>query len=331
MVHLERMMNCIWLCLILGVAAGPFESLDSGEAKLPPRSGTLCKLLSREVITDISIIPAVHRLRFSLPGEARMPECCDGEGGMLHVRVKAPDASGQTMRLNPYSAHIDSSNQSFDLLVKIYPGEPPSHPGVSGYLGTVDVGEYVHIPEIRALDWRRDSKRAGFICFGVGITECLGAATDLLEAGAEVRMLYANRNAGDQFLLDELRALLVKYPGMFRLRHCLSRPAPGSVNEPGPSTEGERTTHGRVDFEVLKEEFGGEWQDGGEVKHFLFIGTPLMEQSVLGMIARAQLYDFSTLRGHPPFLLIKGPYGNNSGWEALSPPEDSGRAVELDL
>jgi len=328
MIQRNRMMGRILLYLLVGVATC-FDTLDSGEAKLPSRPGTLCKLQSREVLTNNSTTPAVHRLRFSLPLTAQIPECCSGETGMLHVRVKAPDASDQTMRFNPYSAHLDSSKRSFDLLVKIYPRGTSPDLGVSAYLGAVAVNDYVHVPEIRALDWWRDSKRVGLVCFGVGITECLEPAKLLLQEGAEVRILYANRHSDDPILLDELRVLLVEYPGRFRLRHCISRPGSGSVNESNPSIEGERTTHGRVDIHVLKEEFGGMWQDGDVIQHFFMVGTVEMENSVIGMLAQAQLFDFSKLRGHPMFLLPKGPYGINSKWAALSPQESADEAVEL--
>jgi len=167
------------------------------------------------------------------------------------------------------------------------------------------------------------------ICFGVGITECLSTATALLQSGAEVRMLYLNRYWEDQHvLLEELRALLVQYPQRFRLRHCLSRLSPEEEEEltttlrknGGTTTTQERLTRGRLNHTVLKEELGGSWHDGGTVQHYFMIGTSTMMQAVLGMIAQAQLYDMRTLRGHPPFLLIKGPHGSNSNWEPLSPP-----------
>ena len=105
---------------------------------------------------------------------------CVGVFGGMQVRVKAPRADGQAMRLQPYSAHLtpggEGSERSFDLVVKIYAGGPPASSGVSGYLGALAVNDTAHVPEIRALDWRRDSKRTGMVCFGVGITECLGPA-----------------------------------------------------------------------------------------------------------------------------------------------------------
>lgn len=215
-------------------------------------------------------------------------------------------------------------NKSFELVVKIYPsGGPPTSPGVSAYLGALLVGEYAHVPEVRALDWRRDSRRTGMVCFGVGITECLGPARKLLEAGAEVRLIYANRHAGQILMREEYAALLNAYPTRFRIRHCLSQPTPGAP--PLEKLPGERATKGRVDYKVLKAEFGGAWANGEHVQHFFMIGTTAMERAVLGMIGRAQLADFAAIRGHPEFLLMKGPHGHNSDWTRLSPPSEASR------
>lgn len=268
---------------------------------------------------------AVHRLRFALPAAFRTPGCCDGENGMLHVRVKAPDANGK-MLVRPYSAHMHPANQTFELVVKAYPG------GVSEKLCALPVDAYAHVPEIRALDWRRDSKRVGMVCFGVGITECLGPAEALLKAGGEVRLVYSNRNAEQIILLDEARALLREHPGRLRLRHCLSQQGEGSAALAAIKAgkqEGEKLTRGRVDHKVLAQEFGGAWQDGEVAEHFLMIGTSDMERSVLGLLGRARLVDFSKIRGHPLFLLLKGPHGTNSDWAALSPPEPKAAKVEL--
>ena len=186
----------------------------------------------------------------------------------------------------------------------------------------MEIGEKVHIPEIRALDWKSQSTdNAAFICFGVGITECYEPAKRLLRNGAEVRLLYASRTLEDRIYLDELHALLQNYPTRFRVRHCLSQSASETETQEGPTRPGtERISYGRVNATIFREEFGSPWLDGGHVpEQYLFIGTSEMEQAVLGMIGQAQLYDLTTLRGHPNFMLILGPHGINSIWEPLSP------------
>ena len=68
--------------------------------------------------------------------------------------------------------------------------------------------------------------------------------------------------------------------GRFRVRHCLSQPGPETTLEPGKAKQGARATRGRVDYEVLNEEFGGKWSDGSAVEHFFMIGTSAMERQV---------------------------------------------------
>mmetsp|Transcript_33886 Transcript_33886/g.79337 ORF Transcript_33886/g.79337 Transcript_33886/m.79337 type:complete len:334 (-) Transcript_33886:8-1009(-) len=308
------------------------DATRSDEASAAPRPGTLCRLVEREVLAaaDPSIAPprlAVHRLRFELPFAARVPPCCGGASGLVHVRVKAPTATVQTAaRLQPYSAHVDTANRTFDIVVKIYPPvkDPPS-PAVSAYLGAVAVGDYVHVPELRAWDWRRESRRMAMVCFGVGITECLTLAEPLLRFGAEVRLVYANRDAAQTVLLGQLHRLLDLYPSRFRLRLCMSAEEPG----PSPSRAGERMTHGRVSSAVLKDEFGGAWGDGNVAQHYFVVGSPEMEMAALSMLGRALLVNMATLRGHPPWLAMKGPYGKNSKWEALSPLDQDVGHTEL--
>jgi ferredoxin-NADP reductase len=307
------------LLALVARSRGQRGTKDVQLAERAPREGTQCTLLSREVLTAADVAPAVHRLRFALPATARVPKCCGGEGGLLYVRVKAPDADGQPTRFKPYSAHWEpGENATFALVVKIYPGGPPATAGVSAYLGALAVGARAHVPEAQALDWRRDARRVAMVCFGVGLTECLVPAAVLLRAGAEVRLVAASRDAGQQILLDELRALHDAHPDRFRVRHCLSNASATAAADGGAS--GARVTRGRVDPAVLREEFGGAWRDGAPVEHFFIIGTGMMEVATLGMIREAELVDFSRIRGHPPFLLVKGPHGANSGWDALSPP-----------
>ena len=138
----------------------------------------------------------VQRLRFALPkgGHAFGPSA--------HIKVRAPDAPGQRDRVRAYSALLEESaagvaaeaawggRSTFNLTVKIYPGGPPSSRGTSAYLGSVPVGEKVHVPQTRTMAWAvgemHQVRRVGLVAFGVGIVECLEPAELLLGAGAEV-------------------------------------------------------------------------------------------------------------------------------------------------
>lgn len=78
------------------------------------------------------------------------------------------------------------------------------------------------------MDYRRDSKRTGMVCFGVGATECVPLARAALGDGGHVRMLVANRDA--VVLGPELKALEAQYPRTLRVSHYLSRPRPGAAD-----------------------------------------------------------------------------------------------------
>ena len=66
----------------------------------------------------------VQSLRFALPDGAV------ASGPTAHVKVRAPDAPGQRMRVRAYSMLVDKAQASFNLTVKIYPGGPPRTRGV---------------------------------------------------------------------------------------------------------------------------------------------------------------------------------------------------------
>ena len=149
--------------------------------------------------------------------------------------------------------------------------------------------------------------RIGLIAFGVGIVECLVPAAALLAAGAEVRLVYANRHERQMAYRKRLRQLLAAYPQTLSVRHCVSRggsqqPQPHSAEEECPA--GERTTVGRIDLDVLLEVFG-EWRDEADSTRFLVVGTKAMEHTCWGWL-RALGLSNQLLRG-------------TSGWRPLVP------------
>ena len=179
---------------------------------------------------------------------------------------------GSVTRLRPLGADIwRSLDASFGSFVR-HPGEPPAYAAVSSHLGSLPVGEYAHVPSIRAQDWRRDAARVGMLCFGVGLVECLHPAEALLAAGAQVRIINAARRRSDLILLPRLRALLSSHPASLSVLHRLSRPEGGreveagggdGAGEAGGRGAGaasgwgrERTADGRVDAAAVASEFG---------------------------------------------------------------------------
>ena len=293
----------------------------SEEYLAAPRAGTLCRLVARDVVVAASDAGfAVHRLRFALPPSyGGTPRCCGGEEGIVHVNVRAPEADAAAApsggRLRPYSATLDGD--TFELHVKIC----DDRGGVSAFLGAVAVGEEVHVPEIRAVDYVRGSRAAAMVCFGVGVTECVPAAEALLRNGGEVRALISCRDASQVVMGEALDALAERYPGRVRLRYYFSRPRPGDVPPRGGDHRRD-VRAGRVDAAALADAFGGNWSDGGlTARHLHAVGTEGMKVAAFKMSLEAGLFaDQRQARGHPRFALMLGPYGENAPWRPLSPP-----------
>ena len=313
----------------------PYEALSGPSiADLCPlscgRCPSMCLLLSREVMTS----PAdgtleVQRLRFALP-----PGAGHGIGPSSHVKVRAPDAVGQRQRVRAYSMVTDATLTSFNVTVKIYPGGPPHTRGTSSWLGSLPVGSLAHIPEVRSLPWavpKERASRVGMIAFGVGIVECLEPAELLLDAGAQVRLLYASRTARQILYRKELRSLLARHLGRFHVRHILSREsvtvtsgalaAAEGVEEleeetSGPTAvgggawaEGERFSRGRLDATIVTEEFGA-WADAEAL--FVVVGSRQQESSAWQWLAMRRHTQVDAEAASSPRHLLRG-----SSWRPL--------------
>jgi ferredoxin-NADP reductase len=287
----------------------------------------MCKLIEREVLVpadDATGTLAVHRLRFALPLHSVRP------GPFTHVKVRAPDAPGQRMRVRAYTALFATA--SFNLTVKIYPGEPPRTRGTSAYLGELAVGDWLHVPEVRAMESAmspHEVRRAGMVAFGVGVVECLEPLEHLLAAGAQVRLVVAMRYTHERLYDEELRRLLAAHPSSLSIRYCLSREAlqdgsrehTASVQvspnaalsaQPLPFEAGERATAGRLSRLVVQEEFGA-WADEAL---YLVVGTGVMERAVWTWLGELRV----ERRHH----LLRGV----RGWQPLVPTATSRHEVD---
>ena len=162
------------------------------------------------------------------------------------------------------------------------------------------------------MDYYRDTRRVAMMCFGVGVTECLPLATRLLARGAEVRMAVADRDASRVVLRREFAELEAAYPTNLRVRRYFSRPRPGDLEQGYP----------RVNAAALHDFFGGNWIDGEIAEYLMIVGTPQHERSGIDMALEAAIWPRLFVgRGHPPYILMKGPRGFNAPWRPLSPPE----------
>eukprot|EP01065_Artemidia_motanka_P024702 TRINITY_DN295_c0_g1_i3.p1 TRINITY_DN295_c0_g1~~TRINITY_DN295_c0_g1_i3.p1 ORF type:complete len:306 (+),score=85.38 TRINITY_DN295_c0_g1_i3:63-920(+) len=233
-----------------------------------------CTLLEREVLTDADSergIPEVQRLRFSLP--SGYTGTLGYTQPLVHVKVRRPDS---WFRARTYSLTSPANTPgAFELTVKIYPGT-----GVSAHLGSLPIGEQAHVA--RTLTKRLaipgppgvgdelpasptvPKMNVGIIAFGVGITECVITAEDMLRAGHTVRLLYGNRHESQVLFKDALERVQSEYPSTFRVHHRLSRE---DCDDSGDCSRG------RIDAKALEQQFG-EWDRASS--YFLVVGTKQM-------------------------------------------------------
>ena len=133
--------------------SAPVKIADTrGRGPAPPEAH-LCELLSREVLVDAD--PAangfeVQNLRFAMPPGATVAGPPPG-----HIKARAPDVPGQRMRVRAYSMMMNEGAHgqlvSFNVTVKINPGQPPMSRATSAHLGQLLVGESLWVPEIRSM------------------------------------------------------------------------------------------------------------------------------------------------------------------------------------
>ena len=185
-----------------------------------------CTLLSRDVLVAADASRdtlEVQSLRFALPDGAV------ASGPTAHVKVRAPDAPGQRMRVRAYSMLVDKAQSSFNLTVKIYPGGPPRTRGTSAWLGALAVGSSASVPQTRRMEWAvapAQARRVGLVAFGVGIVECLEPMAILLEAGAEARPAPPKQPRGEPHALSAPRACLAAGAAHLREPRRAAHPVP---------------------------------------------------------------------------------------------------------
>eukprot|EP00629_Pelagomonadales_sp_RCC1024_P009028 CAMPEP_0119276060 /NCGR_PEP_ID=MMETSP1329-20130426/14781_1 /TAXON_ID=114041 /ORGANISM="Genus nov. species nov., Strain RCC1024" /LENGTH=225 /DNA_ID=CAMNT_0007276481 /DNA_START=141 /DNA_END=815 /DNA_ORIENTATION=+ len=189
----------------------------------------------------------VHTLTFEDPG--------------LDVRIDAGDVVKVIVPgVKPKSYSCSRQNAGeFDITFKTYPGG-----ACSGYLDSLKIGD-----EISCFAKGNKSRNAGthlgIVAFGVGITEALPvAAFELAGHATVVKLLWASKTYADTFWHDQLEALKRQHGDKFEVVYCLSR------------EEKEGCRHGRVNEDVLKEEFA--WPADRAGFRFLSVGTkPMMK------------------------------------------------------
>jgi ferredoxin-NADP reductase len=305
-----------------------------------------CELLHREILVTEDPLTGTHevqRLVFALPAGAVVGS------PPQHVKVRAPDAERQTMRVRAYSAtmHDGAPKPYFNISVKIYPGGPPQSRGVSSFLGAVPVGEVVNVPAFRSMSWSMEPRQiaaqeraVGMIAFGIGIAEVIEPAEMLLAAGAkQVRLLYANRNARGMVMHPDVQRLIREYPDRMSVSHFLSRQNETETQCPaGSDLPSERFQSRRLDSAAVAEEFGAWFASSVDARRpeplFLVVGTGAMNRA-----AWDWLHQLAERNGqHKATSLLRGGTGWVSWFEGLASgpshpgarpplPPDGGRAA----
>ena len=83
-------------------------------------------------------------------------------------------------------------------------------------------GESAYIAKTRTKNVRQ-VKSATLVAYGVGITECVLTATNLLNDGAHVTLIVSNRTIHDVLFRDQILSLCRQFADAFRLVFLFSR------------------------------------------------------------------------------------------------------------
>ena len=206
------------------------------------------------------------QLTFALPD----PQDCLGFGApTTHIKIRRPNSCILSKTYSLTSPPTDRGR--FQITVKVYRGG-----NCSGYLAGLNVGDCAHVSRTMTKTMRVGARdppvNVGLIAFGIGITEMLVTAEDLLRAGHSVTLLYANRHSRDILFEDELSALSAAGAGRFSVVHVLSR-----------TCDIPHGVAGRPSAEVLSGYFS-QWEPRSA--YFLAIGSKKMMRDTYAILGK---------------------------------------------
>eukprot|EP00899_Mesostigma_viride_P014013 jgi/Mesvir1/22612/Mv14057-RA.1 len=230
-----------------------------------------CKLINREVLLtgeDSDPWESIVRVSFELPGPLGFEQPC------THVKVRRPNS---LFRGRTYSITSRADEIRLTLTVKVYRGGC-----MSVYLGKeLAIGEVAFIARTRRKPVLL-SACAGLISFGVGVTEMVHTARQLVAEGREVRLLCAYRHAREALFKEQFDALAAEFPDRFRWMLILSQDK--ETQQVGSLTTPKSILHGRFDVEAIRLAFG-DWK--GKDARFLPIGSKPMMRDARAKLATA--------------------------------------------
>lgn len=167
------------------------------------------------------ISPNTALYRFALPS----PDATLGLPIGQHISVQAEIGGKQIMRsYTPTSSDDDKGH--FDLLIKTYPTG-----NISRHVAELKVGDKLMVRGPKGqMNYKADlALKIGMIAGGTGITPMLqiirAAMKNPLDM-TKISLIYANVNADDILLKQELDDLASQHPDRFKVYYVLNNPPP---------------------------------------------------------------------------------------------------------
>jgi NAD(P)H-flavin reductase len=222
------------------------------------------------IVSDDNCRLPVYTLTFSTPVGSDALDCDISMGDV--VKVVVPNYKPKS-----YSMSAARHGQ-FDITFKVYPNGR-----ASGYLNSIQIGQQITVFGKPKGKIRQEGSHAGFIAYGVGITEALPIATAELQKNSitNVLLLWASKTTGDTFWHDEILLLKEEFESRFVFREILSREVKDTA------------LYGRINSDILREVFDMTWGTGIGDKNehdrvgvrFLSVGTKEMMRETDVMLA----------------------------------------------
>ncbi|KAH9874170.1 NADH-cytochrome b5 reductase [Plenodomus lingam] len=156
-----------------------------------------------------------------------------------HISLEAHIEGNEKPTVRSYTPTTsDNDKGHFDLLIKSYPTG-----NISKYVANLKIGDKMRVrgPKGAMVYTPNMVRRFGMIAGGTGITPMLQVIKAILRGRAsgdrtEVDLLFANVNAEDILLKDELDALAAQ-DDKFRVHYVLNNPPPGWTGATGFVTQ----------------------------------------------------------------------------------------------
>ncbi|KAJ3369926.1 Cytochrome b5 reductase 4 [Kappamyces sp. JEL0680] len=210
-----------------------------------------------EVLEIVFALPHDGSLGFGQPG--------------THIKIRRPDS---LVRARTYSLTSPAAQKGyFSVVVKVYRGGQMSQ----NYLGRLVAGDTMYVAKTLTKP-TLDASKVGLVCFGIGITEMVLTAEELLRQGRQVILVHCLRYQREIIPVFEkkLQELLNRFPAAFRVYYVLSR----ETGLTGPNVY-----VGRLSGTIVQDIFK-DWQPADKPR-FLAIGTKKMMRETYALLSQS--------------------------------------------